>query len=48
MAGLEELKKKLVPLFDADKGFSPASTSDPFDSYSVSSSLFCCCELSFI
>lgn len=39
MAGLEELKKKLVPLFDADKGFSPTSTSDPFDSYSVSYSL---------
>lgn len=39
MAGLEELKKKLVPLFDAEKGFSPASTSDPFDSYSVSSFL---------
>ncbi|XP_060204365.1 mitogen-activated protein kinase kinase 3 isoform X1 [Lycium barbarum] len=36
MAGLEELKKKLVPLFDAEKGFSPASTSDPFDSYSLS------------
>ncbi|KAG6386177.1 hypothetical protein SASPL_155068 [Salvia splendens] len=33
MAGLEELKKKLVPLFDAEKGFPSGSTIDPFDSY---------------
>lgn len=36
MAGLEELKKKLVPLFDAEKGFSLGSTLDPSDSYMVS------------
>lgn len=36
MAGLEELKKKLVPLFDAEKGFSPGSTLDPSDSYMLS------------
>lgn len=40
MAGLEELKKKLVPLFDAEKGFSSASTLDPSDSYMVSQSLY--------
>lgn len=39
MAGLEELKKKLVPLFDAEKGFSSGSTLDPSDSYLVSFSL---------
>lgn len=32
MAGLEELKKKLTPLFDADKGFSPESTLNVGDS----------------
>lgn len=36
MAGLEELKKKLVPLFDAEKGFSSGSTLDPSDSYMLS------------
>ncbi|KAL8110061.1 hypothetical protein AgCh_025970 [Apium graveolens] len=36
MAGLEELKKKLVPLFDAEKGFSCGSTLDPSDSYMLS------------
>lgn len=35
MAGLEELKKKLVPLFDAEKGFSSDSALDPSDSYMV-------------
>lgn len=40
MAGLEELKKKLVPLFDAEKGFSSGSTLDPSDSYMVSQSLY--------
>lgn len=35
MAGLEELKKKLVPLFDAEKGFPSGSTIDPSDSYLV-------------
>lgn len=35
MAELEELKKKLVPLFDAEKGFSSGSTLDPSDSYMV-------------
>lgn len=37
MAGLEELRKKLTPLFDAEKGlgFSTA-TLDPSDSYTVS------------
>lgn len=35
MAGLEELKKKLVPLFDAEKGFSAASAPDLTDSYMV-------------
>lgn len=35
MAGLEELRKKLVPLFDAEKGFSAGSTLDPSDSYMV-------------
>lgn len=36
MAGLEELKKKLVPLFDAEKGFPSGSTIDPSDSYLLS------------
>ncbi|KAF9625680.1 hypothetical protein IFM89_025465 [Coptis chinensis] len=37
MAGLEELKKKLAPLFDAEKGFSDGSSSmDPCESYMVS------------
>ncbi|EXC20335.1 Mitogen-activated protein kinase kinase 6 [Morus notabilis] len=36
MAGLEELRKKLTPLFDAEKGFSTASTLDPCDSYTLS------------
>lgn len=36
MAGLEELKKKLAPLFDTEKGFSAGSTLDPSDSYMVS------------
>lgn len=36
MSGLEELRKKLVPLFDAEKGFSAGSTLDPCDSYTVS------------
>ncbi|KAG8388591.1 hypothetical protein BUALT_Bualt02G0141500 [Buddleja alternifolia] len=36
MAGLEELKKKLVPLFDAEKGFPSESTIDPSDSYLLS------------
>lgn len=35
MAGLEELKKKLTPLFDAEKGLSFGSTLDPCDSYMV-------------
>lgn len=35
MAGLEELKKKLTPLFDAEKGLSFGSTLDPSDSYMV-------------
>ncbi|KAG5565126.1 hypothetical protein RHGRI_001124 [Rhododendron griersonianum] len=38
MAGLEELKKKLTPLFDAEKGFSSGSTLDPCDSYTLSDS----------
>ncbi|CBI34873.3 hypothetical protein VitviT2T_022404 [Vitis vinifera] len=36
MAGLEELKKKLSPLFDPDKGLSAGSTLDPCDSYMLS------------
>lgn len=36
MAGLEELKKKLTPLFDAEKGLSFGSTLDPSDSYMLS------------
>ncbi|EEF40950.1 mitogen-activated protein kinase kinase 3 [Ricinus communis] len=36
MAGLEELRKKLTPLFDAEKGFSAGSTLDPSDSYMLS------------
>lgn len=35
MSGLEELRKKLAPLFDAEKGFSSNSTLDPYDSYTV-------------
>ncbi|CAB4275295.1 unnamed protein product [Prunus armeniaca] len=40
MAGLEELRKKLTPLFDAEKGFSTGSTLDldPCDSYTLSDS----------
>lgn len=36
MAALEELKKKLSPLFDAEKGLSSSSSLDPNDSYLVS------------
>ncbi|WCJ41430.1 mitogen-activated protein kinase kinase 3 [Euphorbia peplus] len=36
MAGLEELRKKLAPLFDAEKGFSAGLTLDPSDSYMLS------------
>ncbi|KAL6524464.1 Mitogen-activated protein kinase kinase 3 [Orobanche hederae] len=36
MAGLKELKKKLVPLFDAEKGLLSGSTIDPSDSYMLS------------
>ncbi|BAU00976.1 Mitogen-activated protein [Vigna angularis] len=36
MSGLEELRKKLAPLFDAEKGFSSSSTLDPCDSYTFS------------
>ncbi|KAK9119791.1 hypothetical protein Scep_017884 [Stephania cephalantha] len=36
MAGLEELKKKLTPLFDAEKGFSDERLLDPCASYMVS------------
>ncbi|GLU02105.1 hypothetical protein SLE2022_193720 [Rubroshorea leprosula] len=36
MAGLEELKKKITPLFDAEKGFSSESSVDPSDSYMLS------------
>lgn len=32
MAGLEELKRKLTPLFDAEKGFSPVNTLNGSDS----------------
>ncbi|WVZ15257.1 hypothetical protein V8G54_012823 [Vigna mungo] len=39
MSGLEELRKKLAPLFDAEKGFSSSSTLDPCDSYTVTLSL---------
>lgn len=35
MAGLEELKKKLQPLFDADKGLPSGLALDPCDSYMV-------------
>jgi hypothetical protein len=35
MSGLEELRKKLAPLFDTEKGFSSTSTLDPNDSYTV-------------
>lgn len=37
MSGLEELKKKLQPLFDADIGPSGEMTMDPCESYMVSS-----------
>lgn len=40
MSGLEELKKKLAPLFDAERGFSSSSTLDPCDSYTVISNPF--------
>ncbi|GFP92348.1 mitogen-activated protein kinase kinase 3 [Phtheirospermum japonicum] len=36
MSGLEELRRKLAPLFDAEKGFSSGSTIDPSDSYMLS------------
>ncbi|KAK9117241.1 hypothetical protein Sjap_016188 [Stephania japonica] len=36
MAGLEELKKKLTPLFDTEKGFSDERLLDPCASYMVS------------
>ncbi|KAM7278182.1 hypothetical protein ACFE04_005316 [Oxalis oulophora] len=36
MAGLEALRKKLTPLFDAEKGFSSGSTMDSSDSYMLS------------
>lgn len=36
MAELEKLKKKLTPLFDAEKGFSTASGLDSSDSYMLS------------
>ncbi|KAL7098548.1 hypothetical protein ACP275_09G023900 [Erythranthe tilingii] len=36
MSGLEELRKKLVPLFDADIGFPSGSNIDPSDSYTLS------------
>ncbi|XP_059645743.1 mitogen-activated protein kinase kinase 3 isoform X2 [Cornus florida] len=36
MSALEELKKKLTPLFDPEKGFSSASTLDHDDSYTLS------------
>lgn len=36
MAGLEELKRKLVPLFDAEKGFPSDSIIDPSDSCMLS------------
>ena len=39
MAGLEELRKKLAPLFDAETGFSSGSTLDPYDSYMVNVAL---------
>lgn len=35
MAGLEELKKKLVPLFDADRGIQDGTAMDPCASYMV-------------
>lgn len=35
MAGLEELRKKLEPLFDAEKGLSIGMSLDPGDSYMV-------------
>ncbi|KAJ0989036.1 hypothetical protein J5N97_007392 [Dioscorea zingiberensis] len=36
MAGLEELKRKLKPLFDAEKGLSAGTLMDPCESYMVS------------
>lgn len=36
MAGLEELRKKLTPLFDAEKGFSSGSVLDPNESCMLS------------
>ncbi|XP_010248604.1 PREDICTED: mitogen-activated protein kinase kinase 3 [Nelumbo nucifera] len=36
MAGLEELKKKLTPLFDAEKGFPGGTTLDLCESYMLS------------
>ncbi|XP_065868767.1 mitogen-activated protein kinase kinase 3 [Euphorbia lathyris] len=36
MAGLEELRKKLAPLFDPEKGFSAGLTLDPGNSYMLS------------
>ncbi|CAH9146154.1 unnamed protein product [Cuscuta epithymum] len=36
MAGLEDLKRKLAPLFDSEKGFPSSSTLDPSDSYVLS------------
>ncbi|GLT33217.1 hypothetical protein SLA2020_078210 [Shorea laevis] len=38
MAGLEELRKKITPLFDAEKGFSSESSVDPSESYMLSDS----------
>uniref|UniRef100_A0A2P2QU55 Uncharacterized protein n=1 Tax=Rhizophora mucronata TaxID=61149 RepID=A0A2P2QU55_RHIMU len=35
MAGLEGLRKKLIPLFDAEEGLSAGSSMDPNDSYTV-------------
>lgn len=40
MAGLEELKKKLEPLFDAEKGLSFGTVMDPSESYMVSTSSY--------
>lgn len=55
MAELEELKKKLAPLFDAEKGLDGPSM-NPYESYMASSfsvymtqivQLFCCCLINF-